>query len=351
VRLISGEREGDPRYHGKGMATDIQLYDPVTGKALDNYQSGQYFPQYQTFANAAREQQMKLYPELADKFRWGGYFSGPKGKYGAMDLMHFDIGGDKTLGGSWDTGLTPEQAKLYGITQTGGGVQVASNTPQMSIEDYIRARAKVYGIDPDVAVKVAQSEGGLKDITRQSDVMKDGVREESYGPFQLYMNGGLGSRALAAGIDPRTQAGGYRGIDYALAEAGQKGWGQWYGAKRVGIDPMQGISGQGSKVPIYDMADTMATGSPTAAATAGTTAAAPTVATQAADTAGKMTAAETGLSGDPMSQYFLMQSLLGGQQQQAAAPPVAAAPVAPRPPVDARQFGQNPDFMRRMTYG
>jgi hypothetical protein len=352
VRLISGEREGDPRFHGKGMATDIQLYDPDTGEVLDNYQSGKYFQQYQSFANQARQAQMQMYPELADKFRWGGYFSGPKGKYGAMDLMHFDVGGVPTAGGSWETGLTPEQAQLYGINQTGGGVQVASNTPQMSIEQYIRARAPIYGIDPDVAVRVAQSEGGVTNLLRQSDVVKGGQREESYGPFQLYMQGGLGNRALAAGVDPRTTEGAWKGIDFALAEAGQKGWGQWYGAKRVGIDPMQGITGQGSQTPVYDQAVAMAQQNPTATAAAGTAAASNTVATQAADTAGKMASAENALGGDPMSQYFLMQQLLGAGQQQPAPAPASATTGPIAKPVDARQFMQNPGFMqRRRAYG
>ena len=71
------------------------------------------------------------------------------------------------------------------------------------IEAYIRQAAIARGIDPDIAVRVARSEGGLSDPVRQSDVVKGGVREQSYGPFQLYMAGGLGSRALAAGIDPR----------------------------------------------------------------------------------------------------------------------------------------------------
>lgn len=111
------------------------------------------------------------------------------------------------------------------------------------IEAYIRQAAAARGIDPEIAVRVARSEGGLQNPVRQSDVVKNGVREPSYGPFQLYMNGGLGARALAAGIDPRDPNQWQRGVDYALNEASQKGWGQWYGSKAVGIAPFQGISG------------------------------------------------------------------------------------------------------------
>ena len=70
----------------------------------------------QEIIETIRMVQMEKYPELADQFRWGGYFSGPKGKYGAADLMHFDLGGGNGLGmagGSWEGGLTPAQRKLF----------------------------------------------------------------------------------------------------------------------------------------------------------------------------------------------------------------------------------------------
>ena len=125
-----------------------------------------------------------------------------------------------------------------------------------SIEQYIRQRAPMYGIDPDIAIRVAKSEGGLKDPIRQSLVTKNGVREPSYGPFQLLIGGGstgfpagLGNQALAAGIDPRTPDGAARGIDFALNHAANNGWGAWYGAKNTGIGRWQGIGGSKSAAP------------------------------------------------------------------------------------------------------
>ncbi len=123
------------------------------------------------------------------------------------------------------------------------------------LEDYIRQAAASRGIDPDVAVRVARSEGGLNDPIRQSLVMKNGVREPSYGPFQLLVGGGqtgfpegLGNRAIAAGIDPRNPNDAYRGIDFALDTAAKTGWGQWYGAKAAGLDNFAGIGGRPSGV-------------------------------------------------------------------------------------------------------
>ena len=117
------------------------------------------------------------------------------------------------------------------------------------IEAYIRQAAIARGIDPDIAVRVARSEGGLTNPVRQSDVVRDGVREPSFGPFQLYMAGGLGNRALAAGIDPRDPSQWQAGVDFALDEAKRAGWGQWYGAAKAGISNRAGLGGKGSAAP------------------------------------------------------------------------------------------------------
>ena len=111
------------------------------------------------------------------------------------------------------------------------------------IEQYIRKSASERGIDPDIAVRVAKSEGGVDDPVRQSGVVKNGKRERSYGPFQLYLDGGLGNKALEAGIDPRNPEQWREAVDFALDNAKTSGWGQWYGAKKVGIDDWDGIGG------------------------------------------------------------------------------------------------------------
>lgn len=122
VQAYSGYRPGDPRFHGKGIATDVRIIGP-DGKEIPNYQDAAGFSQYEKLAQEARKVQMEQYPQLGDKFRWGGYFSGGKGKYGAMDTMHFDLGGSPALGmagGSWEGGLTPAQAALFPGVQSHG---------------------------------------------------------------------------------------------------------------------------------------------------------------------------------------------------------------------------------------
>jgi hypothetical protein len=108
-------------------------------------------------------------------------------------------------------------------------------------EKYIRQAAAARGIDPDVAVAVARSEG-LREGVWQSNVVKNGRREPSYGPFQLYTGGGLGNEFMnRTGLDPADPNNLYAGIDFALDHASKNGWGSWYGARDTGIPDWAGI--------------------------------------------------------------------------------------------------------------
>lgn len=120
-----------------------------------------------------------------------------------------------------------------------------------ALESYIRQAALARGIDPEIAVRVARSEGGLDDPTRQSLVRKNGAQEPSYGPFQLLIGGGstgfpegMGNAALALGVDPRDPAQWQKGVDFALDNAARAGWGAWFGAKASGIGRFDGIRGR-----------------------------------------------------------------------------------------------------------
>ena len=108
------------------------------------------------------------------------------------------------------------------------------------LEAWTRAEAVRLKIDPDIAVRVANTEGGFADPTRQN--MQG---QPSYGPFQLYIGGpenpGLGDLALQHGIDPRNPRHARAGITFALEHAAQNGWGSWYGAAANGIGDWDGI--------------------------------------------------------------------------------------------------------------
>lgn len=105
--------------HPAGVAIDLKAYSPVTGKELANYQSPQTFSDYERIAQTMRAVQQQNFPQYNDTFRWGGYFSGVPGTYGALDLMHFDVNNPKgygMAGGSFEAGLTPEMRQAWGIT-------------------------------------------------------------------------------------------------------------------------------------------------------------------------------------------------------------------------------------------
>lgn len=118
-------------------------------------------------------------------------------------------------------------------------------------EQYIRAAAIQRGIDPDIAVRVARSEGGV-DGYIQSRVRKNGAQEPSYGPFQLLVGGGntgfpegMGNDFIkTTGLDPSNPANAERAIDFALDRVKSGGWSPWYGAKAIGITGMQGVGGR-----------------------------------------------------------------------------------------------------------
>jgi len=141
VKVISGFRPGDKRFHGQGMAADVQLTDRATGRVLNNYQNGADFRAYEQFAQQARQSQMAMYPELTDKFRWGGYFSGGKGKYGALDTMHFDTAGGRVGmgGGSWAGGLNFAQRAYFPDAQSVGMGGMANNAAVQAIQQQTAA--------------------------------------------------------------------------------------------------------------------------------------------------------------------------------------------------------------------
>src|SRR5262245_52562862 len=91
VVMFSGYRPGTPR-QGAQHASGNYLVDPKTGMPVPNLKSAYGFATYEQFAHQARAVQMAMYPTLEKTFRWGGYFSGGRGRYGSVDLMHFDIG-------------------------------------------------------------------------------------------------------------------------------------------------------------------------------------------------------------------------------------------------------------------
>jgi hypothetical protein len=122
------------------------------------------------------------------------------------------------------------------------GAPTSGNPDLAATESYIREAATKRGIDPEVAVKVARSEGLAPGVWQSNVVRKDGGRETSYGPYQLLVGGGLGDKFQKVyGKSPSDPSTLNQQIDFALDEAAQGGWSPWYGAAKVGVGARTGL--------------------------------------------------------------------------------------------------------------
>lgn len=123
-----------------------------------------------------------------------------------------------------------------------------SGLTQAEVEAVIAEEAEIRGINPITAIEVARSEGtyGYQSTARRPD----GSRERSYGPYQLFVDGGLGTEfQRQTGIDinsDRSAESIRKQIQFSLDYAASNGWGPnntWYGAGRVGISDREGLAG------------------------------------------------------------------------------------------------------------
>lgn len=142
------------------------------------------------------------------------------------------------------TGNTPDPAKKpdtpSGATKTGPGYTSPGGSDPRGMEPTIRAAAEKYGVDPDVAMSVARSEG-------LSQFYGDGG--QSGGAFQLYTGtvggGGLGTDfQRQTGLNPLDPANEAATIDFAMKYVSENGWGKWNGAKRIGVYGFTGVTGR-----------------------------------------------------------------------------------------------------------
>ncbi|WP_421439901.1 phage tail length tape measure family protein [Agrobacterium tumefaciens] len=192
----------------------------------------------QAALNAAQEAMGKAWEQIFDKLATGlsNLIFGGSGSSVASS------GGGVVAAALSGGAANSNIAKLTEVTRS-----PLANIPNTDVASYIAKAATARGIDPDVALRVAKSEGGLKSWNLQSTYMKNGVQEPSFGPYQLYMGGGLGNAfQKKTGLDPRLAANGPAGVDFALDHAKKNGWGSWYGADKVGISKWQGIGAGGA---------------------------------------------------------------------------------------------------------
>lgn len=123
---------------------------------------------------------------------------------------------------------------------------------QGAMEQIIKRESEARGIDPVAAIKIFRSEGAG---AYQSGVKRTGKgslggREASFGPYQLYIGGGMGNDyQKATGRDltkDNTPEGITNQIRFALDQATKTGWKPWYGRGPAGVGERDGLEGSKS---------------------------------------------------------------------------------------------------------
>ncbi len=165
-------------------------------------------------------------------------------------MSSFGAGWQSTANGGQPTFQTSGMPPLNPATPFGGplaeGGTGTGGATGGAIVDIIREAAIRHGIDPDIALRVAMSEGGTSEGARVGD------SGSSFGPFQLhYGNVATGGNAVSGlgdtftkqtGLDARDPANVAAATDFAMAQAAQSGWGAWHGAPLAGVTPWMGIN-------------------------------------------------------------------------------------------------------------
>jgi hypothetical protein len=271
VRLLSGQREGNVTNspydrggyssHIYGLASDVE----GIGAAGSDTAS-----KWRTIA-----QQYGLsspYNPLGSE--WNHWQMGPKLENDPKllaSLQRARATGDTTA--MWDAynvaGVAPPSHQPANLLNRGTGSQApiaAQPSGNMTHEQFIRDYAQKIGINPDVAVGVANAEGlrawSPSNPNAGSYVDRTAGVPWSFGDFQLNTRNGMGVDALKAGIDPKDPNQWQKADMFALDQMKQGGLGPWKGdafARSWGAKPITGTtltstpalaeSGIGSGIP------------------------------------------------------------------------------------------------------
>lgn len=137
-------------------------------------------------------------------------------------------------GSYWEALKQPFVGKSAAATPSASGAFGS----QAEKEAFIRSEAARRGIDPNVAMAVAKSEGFNNPV---------GDNGTSFGAFQLHLTpGGRGGAvgdqfAKSTGLDVRDPANERAAIQFALDDVKAHGWGAYHGAANSGIGAWAGV--------------------------------------------------------------------------------------------------------------
>ena len=152
--------------------------------------------------------------------------SGGNSVGGGSGFINASYGGGGGFGG---TGGSPDISGAF----RGSGPGIGHFFSAADREKNIRAYAASIGINPDVAMAVAKSEGFGR---------FDGDRGTSFGDLQMHIGGGLGDfYRRATGKNPADPKNELELDRFALDQAKRGGWSPWHGAARIGVHGRYGI--------------------------------------------------------------------------------------------------------------
>lgn len=208
-RLGPPDATGDPRFMpmgyrgGGGMFRLADYSDPATSSAA--------FGVGKMISDAVKSGTLAAFRELM-----GGGSSVIPG-----EGMNASLGG---FGAAWNAAHRGRGSGGSGGGFGGSDASFPAGSTLEEVRRYIRAKAQALGIDPNIAERVARSEGLNKTLGAGGD------GGTSDGPFQLHVGGGLGDiyqRKYGHSIHDkrfwRDQ------VDFALEQARKGGWGPWHG--------------------------------------------------------------------------------------------------------------------------
>ena len=184
-------------------------------------------------------------------------------------------------GGKWLQGAMPGGGPRGGggLPYTGPQGPPSTKGLDPGLLAKITSKANEWGIDPNIAVRVWQSEGPTSTLNFMQPGDYVAGKPTSGGPFQFH-TGGAGSvgteyeRATGYSVYDPSHIDQY--LDFTFKWVRQNGWGPWHGAARVGIYGKTGVrnippGGEGlpdprpHNVPDHFTLPTPAAGPPTAA--------------------------------------------------------------------------------------
>lgn len=183
-------------------------------------------------------------------------FEGGTGLGGLVQKASFSTGGANDNGAIGGASGVARTLGREGLGGSGGGAGLAHARGVLSRANpemvaYIRQSAIANGINPDVALRIAASEGLGGSIPGVR--MTPGDKGTSFGPYQLHY-GGRGS----LGTEYTRATGHHAGdpkhwqeqIDFALRYAGKnKTWAPWFGRGPAGVGTHEGFGYKGQAAP------------------------------------------------------------------------------------------------------